>query len=227
MAVRKQPARKKSRQKGRAAWGSISRSQVVDAAARVVHEGRFDDMTIRSLAAELGVAPMSLYRHVRDKDDLFDEVTDRLLAETWRPRARREDWRQWTTEAADRLRALLVREPVALHVYLRHPVASPAAIARMDAMLDVLVSAGYAKAEARRAFGVINTYTVGFAALEASRGESAAGDDDRADDVVKELSKLTTPAQFKFGLQLLLEGICSDREAGNRHPGSAPSTAYA
>ena len=42
-------------------------------------------MTIRSLAAELGVAPMSLYRHVRDKDDLFDEVTDGLLAEAWKP----------------------------------------------------------------------------------------------------------------------------------------------
>jgi AcrR family transcriptional regulator len=37
-------------------------------------------MTIRSLAAELGVAPMSLYRHVRDKDDLSDEVVDRFLA---------------------------------------------------------------------------------------------------------------------------------------------------
>ena len=146
MAVRKQPKRSKSRQKGRAAWGSISRDQVIDAAARAVREGRSDEMTIRSLAAELGVAPMSLYRHVRDKDDLFDEVTDRLLAEAWRPRARRNDWRQWTVEAADRLRALLVREPVALHVYLRHPVVSPAAIARMDAMLEVLVSAGFAKA---------------------------------------------------------------------------------
>ena len=104
---------------------------------------------------------------------------------------------------------MLVREAVALHVYLRHPVVSPAAIARMDAMLDVLVSAGFAKAEARRAYGVIHTYTVGFAALEASRGESAGGDDDRADDVMKELSRLTTPAQFKVGLQLLLDGICS------------------
>ena len=96
-------------------------------------------MTIRSLAAELGVAPMSLYRHVRDKDDLFDEVTDGLVAEAWRPRSRRTDWRQWTVEAADRLRALLVHEPVALHVYLQHPVVSPAAIARMDAMLEVLM----------------------------------------------------------------------------------------
>jgi AcrR family transcriptional regulator len=217
MAARKQPARSKSRLKGRAAWGSISREQVVEAAARAVREGRSDQMTIRSLAAELGVAPMSLYRHVRDKDDLFDEVTDGLVAEAWRPRSRRTDWRQWTFEAADRLRALLVREPVALHVYLQHPVVSPAAITRMDTMLDVLASAGFATAQARRAYGVIHTYTVGFAALEASRGEAAGGDDDRADDVARELARLTTPAQFKVGLQMLLDGICSDGEAAHQN----------
>ena len=218
MAAHKQPARSKSRPKGRAAWGSISREQVVEAAARTVREGRSDQMTIRSLAAELGVAPMSLYRHVRDKDDLFDEVTDGLVAETWKPRSRHDEWRQWMIEAADRLRALLVREPVALHVYLQHPVVSPAAIARMDAMLDVFASAGFAKARARRAYGVIHTYTVGFAALEASRGEAAGGDDDRADDVARELARLTTPAQFKVGLKLLLDGICSDDETANRDP---------
>lgn len=217
MSARKKP-------KGRAAWGSITREQVVEAAARAVREGRSDQMTIRSLASELGVAPMSLYRHVRDKDDLFDEVTDGLLAETWKPRARRDDWRRWTMEAANRLRALLVREPVALHVYLRHPVVSPAGIARMDAMLDVMESAGFSKAEARRAYGVIHTYTVGFAALEASRGEPAASDDDRADDVMRELTRLTTPAQFKVGLELLLEGICSDGKIETQKPRSAASS---
>ena len=114
-----------------------------------------------------------------------------------------------------------MREPVTLHAYLRHPVVSPTAIARMDAMLDVLDSAGFGKAEARRAYGVIHTYTVGFAALEASRGESAAAsDDERADDVMKELARLTTPAQFKVGLQLLLDGISLGDVAGNRFEGS-------
>jgi hypothetical protein len=87
----------------------------------------------------------------------------------------------------------------------------------MDAILDVLDSAGFAKSQARRAYGVIHTYTVGFAALEASRGESAGGDDDRADDVMRELARLTTPTQFKVGLELLIDGICSDREAANRN----------
>ncbi len=94
-------------------------------------------MSIRSLAASLGVAPMSLYRHIRDKDDLLDEVVDRLLARTWRPAAAEDDWQPWIAEAASRLRDFLVSQPAALHVYLRHPVVSPAAIDRMNAMTAI------------------------------------------------------------------------------------------
>jgi AcrR family transcriptional regulator len=104
--------------------------------------GGYEEMSIRSLAASLGVAPMSLYRHIRDKDDLLGEVTDRLLASAWRPAAAEDDWRAWITEAASRLRDFLVSQPAALHVYLSHPVVSPAAIQRMNAMMSVLRRAG-------------------------------------------------------------------------------------
>ena len=157
----------------RAAWGSISREQVVDAAAQAVEEGRYEQMTIRSLAADLGVGPMSLYRHVRNKDDLLVEVTDRQLAEAWKPLARRNNWQGWIAEAAERLRELLVSQPGALHVYLRRPVVTPAAIDRMNAMLAVLRDAGFNEPTARRAYGAIHTYTIGFAALQASRHQSA------------------------------------------------------
>jgi AcrR family transcriptional regulator len=168
-------------------------------------------MTIRSLAADLGVGPMSLYRHVRDKDDLLVEVTDRQLAETWKPRARRTNWQAWIAEAAERLRELLVSQPGALHVYLRRPVVTPAAIERMDAMLAVLRDAGFDEPLARRAYGAIHTYTIGFAALQASRHQSATDDED-ADAMVKELAKFTTPQQFKEGLGFLLKGITGDLE---------------
>ena len=65
---------------GRAPWGSISREEIVAAAAGIVAAGGYEEMSIRGLAASLGVAPMSLYRHIRDKDDLLGEITDRLLA---------------------------------------------------------------------------------------------------------------------------------------------------
>lgn len=195
-------------QKGqrRAPWGTISRERVVEAATEAVRDGRYEQMTIRSLAEDLGVAPMSLYRHVRNRDDLLNEVTNQLLAKTWRPRRKSDDWRAWIVDAAHRLRTLLVDQPAALHVYLRHPVVSPAALDRMETMLGVLQNAGLGRTAARHAYAAIHTYTVGFAALEASRTRWSS-ESGRGDAVEKALTALTTPKQFTEGLGYLLDGI--------------------
>ena len=184
----------------------MSREQVVAAATRVVKRGGYETMTIRSLATELGVAPMSLYRHVRDKDDLLDEVVDRLLAKVWQPSASAADWQAWVAEAAEKLRSFLANQPAALHIYLQHPVVSPAAIDRMNAIMDVLRKVTADEEVARRAYAAIHTYTLGFAALEASRSGWIPTNDESV-GLAQELAGYTTPAEFSAGLQYLLEGI--------------------
>lgn len=173
---------------------------------RILTAGGYEQMSIRSLAASLGVAPMSLYRHIRDKDDLLDEVVDRLLARAWRPAISEDDWQAWIAEAASRLRDFLVSEPAALHVYLRHPVASPAAIDRMNAMMSVLRRTGIDEQTARSAYGSLHTYTIGFAALEAARAGWAPDTED-IDGLARQLAAYTTTGQFLEGLQYLLKGI--------------------
>jgi len=162
-------------------------------------------MTIRSLAADLNVAPMTLYRHVRDKDDILDEVADRLLSKSWRPRGKSADCWDWITDAAERLRHLLVTQPAVLHVYLSHPVVSTAALTRMEATLDVLQKVGFDEKAARRAYAAIHTYTVGFAALQASRSLSPLGES--TDETAKQLAEFTTKRQFSDGLGYLIEGV--------------------
>ena len=191
----------------RAPWGTITRDHIIRAAVKTVRAGGYEEMTIRSLAAGLGVAPMSLYRHIRDKDDLLDEVVDRLLAPVWRPSAAEDDWQAWLTEAAAKLRQFLVSQPAALHVYLSHPVVSPAAIERMNTMLDVLRRTGANEQAARRAYGALHTYTIGFAVLEASRSRSVPDAKEDADGLAQQLAAYTTTEQFTAGLRYLLDGI--------------------
>jgi TetR/AcrR family transcriptional regulator, tetracycline repressor protein len=200
----------------RAPWGTISREDIVRAAVEIVGAGGYQDMTIRGLAAGLGVAPMSLYRHIRDKDDLLDEVVDRLLAPAWRPSAAEDDWRAWLTEAAAKLRHFLVSQPAALHVYLSHPVVSLAAVDRMTTMMDVLRRAGAGEEAARRAYGALHTYTIGFAALEASRARWAPGNGD-VSSLAQQLAAYTTTDQFINGLRYLLDGISDQVTADHRH----------
>lgn len=190
----------------RAPWGSLSREDIIDAAVTIVEAGRYEEMSIRSLAADLGVAPMSLYRHIRDKDDLLSEVVSRLLARVWRPAAGEDDWQEWIVEAAANLRQFLVTQPAALHVYLSHPVVSPAAVERMDAMMRVLRRAGLDEQAARSAYGALHTYTIGFAALEASRAGWVPDSGD-VSSLARQLAAYTTAGQFIEGLRYLLDGI--------------------
>lgn len=220
------------RPRRRAPWGTINRELIVDAAERAVRADGYERMTIRGLAADLGVSPMALYHHVRDKNDLLDEVVDRLLARAWKPRADPTDWRAWIGEAADKLRRILVTQPAALHVYLTHPVISPAAVERMDALMEVLRLALGDEDLAQRAYAVVHTYTVGFAALEASRSGWMPSEDPHSPvpatpptgadrgaearpvsenpDLVHRLAAYTTPDQFRQGLDYVLDGIERD-----------------
>lgn len=199
----------------RAPWGSISREEITLAAVGIVAAGGYEEMSIRKLAAELGVSPMSLYRHIRDKDDLLDEVVGILLAEVWRPAAGEDNWRAWIIEAAARLRQFLVTQPAALYVYLRHPVVSPTSIERMDAMMGALRRAGLDEATARSAYGSLHTYTIGFAALEASRAASMSENADSG-SLADQLAAYTTTGQFMEGLRYLLAGIGQQAKRGRK-----------
>lgn len=199
----------------RAAWGTISREVVVDAAVELVAGDSATEFSIRTLAARLNVSPMALYRHVDSKDDLLEEVVNTLLAQRWRPRVAKRDWRRWIIDAADRLRRFLVEQPVALQVYLRRPVTSDTALRRMEACLAVLSDGLGDAARARSAYAAIQTYTIGFAALEAAREAAPAIAQPRSADTVaasaaQELAAYPSPAQFRAGLEYLLAGVESD-----------------
>ena len=48
-----------------------SRAQILLAARRLIDQDGWAKLTIRRLAAELGIGPTTLYHHVRDKEDLL------------------------------------------------------------------------------------------------------------------------------------------------------------
>lgn len=210
MAVRKGAVRSTRRPKNaqpeRASWGTITRQQVIDAALEALEGSDFEQVTMRSLASDLGVAPMSLYRHIRSKDDLLNAVAEEMLSRAWHPPTRARSWRTWITEAANGLRELLVNEPAVLHVYLRHPVVTPTAVRRMDAIIAELRDAGFTPVGARDAYASIHTYTIGFAFLEASR-RAWVSDDEEEGELSEQLANYATPRQFDRGLGHLLDGL--------------------
>ncbi|OKI02522.1 TetR family transcriptional regulator [Streptomyces sp. CB02923] len=63
----------------------LSRDRVVEAALDIVTREGSRALTMRRVAEALGSAPMSIYRHVRDKDELLVLLLDRIVTGLPRP----------------------------------------------------------------------------------------------------------------------------------------------
>jgi AcrR family transcriptional regulator len=61
----------------------LTTARIVAAAVAIADAEGLDGVSMRRIAVELGTAPMSLYRHVGDKDDLLLRMMDAALRE-WR-----------------------------------------------------------------------------------------------------------------------------------------------
>jgi len=150
---------------------------------------------------------MALYRHVRNKDDLLVAVVDVLLERLGVPEPGR-DWRAWLEALALGLRRLLVEHPVAVAVFSRAPVTTPAARRRLNAAVEVLGQAGFSRDGAVRAYAAVHTYTVGFCALEAARYSGAVGPlPGSVDDESMLIGTFVSDDQFTHGLGALLRGL--------------------
>src|SRR4051794_13789659 len=91
----------------------LSRERVLRAAVAVADAGGLVGLTIRSLADELGVKPMSVYHHVANKDEILDGIVDLVFAEIELP-AGDGDWRGEMEARAASARSALRRHPWAI-----------------------------------------------------------------------------------------------------------------
>ena len=70
----------------------LSRERVLAGAVAVADSGGIAGLTIRSLAEELGVKPMSVYHHVANKEQILDGIVDIVFGEIELPSGS-GDWR--------------------------------------------------------------------------------------------------------------------------------------
>ena len=142
---------------------ALTRERVVAEALAIVATDGAQSLSMRALAARLGVVPGALYRHVRGKEQLYDLILDAVLGEVDCRADRARPWPGQVAALARRLRAVLENHPgVAALLKTRDPL-SPASLALAEAFLAPLHAAGFPGREAALAFRLIYDYTLGFA----------------------------------------------------------------
>src|SRR6185312_2536478 len=140
---------------------ALTRERVVAEALAIIAADGAQSLSMRALAARLGVVPGALYRHVRGKEQLYALVLDAVLREV---DCRADPATPWAAQApARRLRAVLENHPgVAALLKTRDPL-SPASLELAEAFLAPLLAAGLSGREAALAFRLIYDYTLGLA----------------------------------------------------------------
>lgn len=117
-------------------------------------------LTMRAVAKELGMATMSLYRYVRDKDELEALVVDQVLA-TVDLAVPSADWRERLTVLLNRVRDAVLTHPATVPLLLRHRHSAPASRRMIEAMLGVLTEAGFTGADRVLAQRTLVAYLLG------------------------------------------------------------------
>ena len=122
-------------------------------------------LSMRKLAEELGVAAMTLYYYVPNKDELIDGMIDIVFGEIELPPPDLE-WK-----AAMRVRALSTREVLGRHRWAVGQMEGrtdhgPANLRLHDAVLGCLRAAGFSLEMTVHAYSVQDAYIYGFALQE-------------------------------------------------------------
>jgi TetR/AcrR family tetracycline transcriptional repressor len=141
----------------------LTRERVVEEALAVIAHDGANALTMRRLAARLGVVPGALYNHVRNKQQLQDLVLDGVLAEVDLDLEPALGWTEQLKFLARRLRRVLEAHPGVAGILKTRDPLGPNSLALAEAFLGPLQTAGFGDREAGLAFFLLLDYTIGFA----------------------------------------------------------------
>ncbi|MGP7995778.1 MAG: TetR family transcriptional regulator [Streptosporangiaceae bacterium] len=122
----------------------LSKATVVHRALALADDGGLDALTIRRLAQELGVTPMALYWHFRNKEELLAGLADQIWSEISTHTDPAAPWHAQLRGIMESLIAVLRAHPSASELLIAaEKNNSPPALVVTEAALQVLHQAGF------------------------------------------------------------------------------------
>jgi TetR/AcrR family tetracycline transcriptional repressor len=121
----------------------LSKAAVVEKALALADAEGLDGLTVRRLAQELGVTPMALYWHFRNKDELLAGLADRIWSEIDTDIDAGATWQQQLRGLLESLVHVLRTHPCASQLLVTGEKQSAAALDAAEVTLQVLGRAGF------------------------------------------------------------------------------------
>jgi AcrR family transcriptional regulator len=188
-------------------------------------EGGIDALSMRKLGQELGVEAMSLYNHVKNKEDILTGIVA-AVAEEIEPPVPGGDWKAEIRRSAISAHEVLVRHRWAASLMMRIAEVMPARMTWGEAVLQTFREAGLSANLTHHAYHALESHITGFTLWRVSLPfETRAELEDLAtnflrdfpmDDYPYTLEHIQQhlgepnpeePSAFEFGLDLILDGL--------------------
>jgi AcrR family transcriptional regulator len=208
----------------------LSRERVLRAAIDLADRDGIESLSMRNLGQEVGVEAMSLYNHVRNKEDILNGIVDVVFSEIEVPSGP-AGWVAAMRQRAISARQALLRHPWAIGLMESRVQPGPATLKHHDAVLRSLRTAGFSVEMAAHAYSVLDSYIYGFTLNELSlpfdNPEQIA---EVAGNILREspineyphlaemaIDRAMKPGydygdEFEFGLDLILDGLKRARQ---------------
>ncbi len=190
----------------------LEAEEIVTAAVAIFEESGLDAVSMRSVAARLGVSPVPLYSRVGNKDALVDAIAERLLADLAPSACHDERWDAYAMRWARELRLRLGRARDS------RLLLSPGRDAYVEAsrpLVDAMRRGGFDPDAAVQACRLLTWTIVGFGAVESGvepprrgRRRTRPGADPGGATAAE------IEALFDLHIRYLIEGIARDSAQG-------------
>jgi TetR/AcrR family tetracycline transcriptional repressor len=153
----------------------LTRQTIIQAALGLLDQVGLDGLTVRRLAAELGVQSPALYWHLRGKQELLDAMADAItLSAGMGPPRQGESWQHWLTRRARAYRSALLAHRDGARIVANARM-GPATLRLFDQELTAMVGRGFTPALALRTIMALAHYVNGFVLQEQTSRQEDTG----------------------------------------------------
>jgi AcrR family transcriptional regulator len=206
----------------------LDRAAILSHAFAILNEMGLEGLTLRRLAARLGVQAPAIYWHFKNKQARLDEMATQVFREALNEAPvfdAEQTWTDWAKSYCVGLRRILLRYREGAKMFSGTYLTDATLYAPMDASLRKLTSAGFTLHQSVVGMGVLYSYVVGFVieeqAVQPAPGESNPKYDlsHRDQRIDKDKYPLAHAAgsimfadqntRFLEGVQLIIQGMAA------------------
>jgi AcrR family transcriptional regulator len=186
---------------------ALSRENIVAAAIELLNRDGIENLTMRALAAFLDTKAASLYRHIKDKKDLYDLIAEAVIAEI-RPSCGLMDAKKYLVEAAGLYRQKLLSLRDSVGIFTLSRATTPKRFDFMKNVMICLLHLGVKEDKCMVATHMLNNYILSSVSDEIFFRSFPSDAPNPYEEILgSNFEWLSLDEQFNYGLEVLFTGF--------------------